>query len=69
MVKYSFDVDDKDKVMQDMLSDEMVNLANKWGLILTISYKKFGEPRYQPEEVGKKIGIEDWTQKINHDFK
>lgn len=59
MIKYSFNVDDKDEVMNILVQQTMVDVANELGLVLTISYKKFGEPRTGPK--GLKVGIIDPT--------
>lgn len=67
MVKYSFSVDDKNKTMQILLQDEMVDLANRLGLMLTVSYKDFGESRTSPREEKKqkiKASIKDWKHRI-----
>ena len=76
MVKYSFSVDDKNKTMQILLQDEMVEVANRLGLVLTVSYKELGkykmikdkktyEIKLKTEKKQRtKESIKDWKHKI-----
>ena len=52
MIKYYFDLEDDDeKVVGIPLCEELVKLANKYGIDLIVSYKKLEKP------ISKDIGL------------